>query len=120
MWSSSTAIVAEVDHLERPPHRQPPLLTFSAPRPVRESGSATQPRESEVSRGKQKAAIVRHAVLAGAGSNLGVLSSAAKRFQHERVQRVQFLIWPSCIFVYLSSRSFRRYTPSFDPLYLSH
>ena len=38
---------------------------------------------SEVSRGKQKAAIVRHAVLAGAGSNLGVLSSAAKRFQHD-------------------------------------
>ena len=75
--SSSSSTISRT-HLTCSPPRGPSLR-----QDLSESQGARLSHVSEVSRGKQRAAIVRHAVLAGAGSNLGVLSSAAKRFQHE-------------------------------------
>ena len=72
---SSSSSTSSRAHLTCSPPQGPSLR-----QDLPESQGARLSHVSEVSRGKQRAAIVRHAVLAGAGSNLGVLSSAAKRF----------------------------------------
>ena len=70
---SSSSSTSSRAHLTCSPPQGPSLR-----QDLPESQGARLSHVSEVSRGKQKAAIVRHAVLAGAGSNLGVLSSAGQ------------------------------------------